>query len=52
MKKFWPQKLNYMNFKEVLINYTITNDEYGCFIAEYGLEELNTYLSEYCTNYR
>ena len=52
MKKFRPLKLDYMSFKELLINYTITNDEYGCFIPKYDLETLNTYLSEYCTNYR
>lgn len=52
MKKFRPLKLDYMSFKELLINYEITNDEYGCFIAKYDLETLNSYLSEYCINYR
>lgn len=52
MKKFRPIKLDYMSFKELLINYTITSDEYSCFIAKYDLDELNTYLSEYCYGLR
>lgn len=52
MKKFKPIKLDYMSFKELLINNVITNDKYYCFIAEYEIDSLNSYLSEYCYDFR